>query len=378
MHNRDRYIQALIQDYLKKRMIFVGGPRQVGKTTLCVSFLKPQHLDNPNYLNWDDLGSKKILRNGELPSAKLIVIDEIHKFKNWRNLLKGFYDKRQEGSNFLVTGSARLDYYRRGGDSLFGRYRYIRLHPFSVNELKIKNNSDLSHLLKFGGFPEPYFSGSEKDHKLWCRERLHKIVNDDIRDLESVREFNSIETLAESLPERVSAPLSIRSLAEDLQVSPHTVERWIDILEKVYYCFRIAPYGSPKIRAVKKEKKLYLWDWSTLKNNPGAQFENLVASHLLKYCNYIEDSEGDEMELRYLRDTDLREVDFVVLKNKKPIFAVECKTGERQLSKHLLYFKERTSIPYFYQVHLGEKDYVTETNVRVLPFVKFCNEVGLV
>ena len=378
MHNRDRYIQALIQEYLKKRMVFVGGPRQVGKTTLCVSFLTPPQLRNPNYLNWDDLGSKKILRNGELPSAKLIVIDEIHKFKNWRNLLKGFYDKRQEGSNFLVTGSARLDYYRRGGDSLFGRYRYIRLHPFSVNELKIKNNSDLSHLLKFGGFPEPYFSGSEKDHKLWCRERLHKIVNDDIRDLESVREFKSIETLAESLPDRVSAPLSIRSLAEDLQVSPHTVERWIDILEKVYYCFRIAPYGSPKIRAVKKEKKLYLWDWSTLKNNPGAQFENLVASHLLKYCNYIEDSEGDEMELRYLRDTDLREVDFVVLKNKKPIFAVECKTGERQLSKHLLYFKERTSIPYFYQVHLGEKDYVTEKNIRVLPFIKFCNEVGLV
>lgn len=378
MHNKDRYIQALIEEYLSKRMVFVGGPRQVGKTTLCISFLKPPQLRNPNYLNWDDLGSKKILRNGELPSAKLIVIDEIHKFKNWRNLLKGFYDKRQEGSNFLVTGSARLDYYRRGGDSLFGRYRYIRLHPFSVSELNIKNSSDLNHLLKFGGFPEPYFSGSEKNHKLWCRERLHKIVNDDIRDLESVREFNSIETLAESLPERVSAPLSVRSLAEDLQVSPHTVERWIDILEKVYYCFRIAPYGSPKIRAVKKEKKLYLWDWSTLKNNPGAQFENLVASHLLKYCNYIEDSEGDEMELRYLRDTDLREMDFVVLKNKKPIFAVECKTGERQLSKHLLYFKERTSIPHFYQVHLGEKDYVTEKNIRVLPFIKFCDEVGLV
>lgn len=378
MHNKDRYITALIQEFLQKKMVFIGGPRQVGKTTACVSLLKPAVLNNPNYLNWDDLESKSKLKKGEIPNSKLIVIDEIHKYKNWRNLIKGFYDKRGLDSKFIVTGSARLDYYRRGGDSLFGRYRYIRLHPFSVSELKLSNASDLNHLLKFGGFPEPYFSATEKVHKLWTRERLDRIVNDDIRDLESVREFNLIENLAEALPERIGSPLSVRSLAEDLQVSPHTVESWLGILEKVYYCFRILPFGSPKIRAVKKEKKLYLWDWSTQSQNAGAQFENLVASHLLKYCHFIEDSEGDEMELRYLRDTDGREVDFVVLKNKKPIFAVECKTGERQLSKHIAYFKARTAIPTFYQVHMGSKDYIAEKNVRVLPFINFCSELGLV
>ncbi|OFZ28847.1 MAG: AAA family ATPase [Bdellovibrionales bacterium RIFCSPHIGHO2_01_FULL_40_29] len=358
-------------------MVFIGGPRQVGKTTLCLSYLNPPERQNPNYLNWDDLKSKTLLRKGEIPHAKLIVIDEIHKYKEWRNLLKGFYDKRPEGHNFLVTGSARLDHYRRGGDSLLGRYRYIRLHPLSIAELKITTKNDLKDLIKFGGFPEPYFAANENNHRLWLNERLHRVINDDIRDLEFLKEYNSIELLAEALPDRVGSPLSVKSLSEDLQVSPHTTERWIDILEKVYYCFRILPYGAPKIRAVKKERKAYLWDWSALTDD-GKVFENLVASHLLKYCHYIEDSTGHQMELRFLKDTDGREIDFIVLKNKKPIFAVECKTGDKQLSKNINYFKERTTIPFYYQVHLGQKDYSPDRNVRVLPFLSFSSEVGLI
>lgn len=150
----------------------------------------------------------------------------------------------------------------------------------------------------------------------------------------------------------------------------------LKILESVYYCYRISPFGSPKIRAVKKEQKLYLWDWSPIENL-GTKLENMVASHLLKYCHFIEDTEGDKMELRYLRDTDQREIDFVVIKNKKPLFAVECKTGERQVAKSIHYFKDRTSIPFFYQVHLGQKDYLLEEKIRVLPFIKFSQELDL-
>lgn len=376
MKKKDRYISPAITEFLDKKMVFLGGPRQVGKTTTCLTFLNPAKITNLAYLNWDDLTSKSLLKKGELPNAPLLVIDEIHKYKHWRNLLKGFYDKRSEFQKFLVTGSARLDHYRRGGDSLFGRYRYLRLHPFSISELSLQSPNDIQHLLKFGGFPEPFFSNSEKTLKLWHKERLNRIVNDDIRDLENLKEYSSIETLAESLPDRVGSPLSVKSLAEDLQVSPNTVENWISILEKVYYCYRILPFGSAKIRAVKKEKKLYLWDWST-NLNEGAKFENLVASHLLKYCHFIEDTEGENMELRFIRDTDKREIDFVVIKNKKPLFAVECKTGEKNISKNINYFKTRTNIPYFYQVHLGEKDYQVEKNIRLMPFVKFCKELGL-
>ncbi|MBT4762781.1 MAG: ATP-binding protein [Bdellovibrionaceae bacterium] len=358
-------------------MVFIGGPRQVGKTTLSLSFLNNSRLNNPAYLNWDDLHSKKKIKNGELPHSNLIILDEIHKYKNWRSLVKGFYDKNKDLKKFIVTGSARLDHYRRGGDSLMGRYRYLRLHPFSVSELKIKSQNDFEQLLKFGGFPEPFLSASTKDWKLWQRERLYRLVQDDIRSLENLREYSSIESLAELLPSKVGSPLSVQSLAEDLEFNFRTIDNWIKILEQTYFCFRISPFGPPKIRAVKKERKLYLWDWSSCEDE-GSRFENIVASHLLKYCHFIEDTEGENMELRFLRDTDKREIDFVVLKNKKPIFAVECKTGEKSVSKNIYYFKQRTRIPMFYQVHKQKKDYSPENGIRVLPFIKFCKEVGLV
>lgn len=369
-----RYLSPAIQEFLDNRMVFIGGPRQVGKTTLGLSFLRPPKPDNPAYLNWDDVTSRSQIRKGELPVQPIILLDEIHKFKGWRNLVKGFYDKRKEQQKFIVTGSARLDLYRRGGDSLLGRYRYLRLHPFSAVELGLTTRSDLDALLIFGGFPEPFLKGSDRNLKLWHRERLYRIVNDDIRDLENLKEYSSIEVMAEALPVRAASILSINSLAEDLQVNHKTAEKWLGILEQVYYCFRIMPYGVPRIRAVKKEKKLYLWDWSSIESE-GHKFENLVASQLLQHCHFLEDTQGEKMELRFLRDTDKREVDFVVIRNGKALFAVECKSGEKAPSPHLGYFAERTPIPAFYQVHLGHKDYTAGNKVRILPFLKFCREV---
>lgn len=373
---RQRYLTPEIAEALKEKMVFIGGPRQVGKTTLSLSILGETAARNPHYLNWDNLKDRAQIKKFEIPQGQLIVFDELHKYKIWRSFIKGLYDSNKGFQNYLLTGSARLDHYRRGGDSLLGRYRYFRLHPFSVSELALSSNADVQALLKFGGFPEPFFSQSEKKVKIWRNERLYRIVYDDISNLERLREFSSIELLADALPDRVGSPLSLKSLGEDLEVSQKTVDHWVSILEKVYFCYRIPPFGSPKIRAVKKENKLFLWDWSAI-DNPGNRFENMVASHLLKYCHFMEDTEGDRMELRFIRDTDRREIDFVVLKNKKPLFAVECKTGEAQISRHIHYFRERTPIPMFYQVHLGAKDYRHEGNIRVLPFYKFCQELGL-
>lgn len=370
-----RYLQPIISEYLSKKIVFLGGPRQVGKTTLCLSFLEDADVRNPAYLNWDDAQSRSLLRQGKLPSDPLLVIDEIHKYKLWRQLIKGFYDKNKGHQNYLVTGSARLDHYRRGGDSLLGRYRYLRLHPLSVNELKIKSSDDVENLMELGGFPEPFFSQSAKERKLWSRERLYRVVNDDVADLENLKDFSRIELLAGTLESRVGSLLSVRSFEEDLSASQKTIASWIDVLDRVYFSFRISPYGPPKIRAFKKAQKLYLWDWGDV-TEPGARFENLVACQLLKYCQFLEDTEGEKMELRFIRDVDGREIDFVVIKNKEPIFAVECKTGERQVSKAIHYYKERTKIKKFYQVHLGTADYITD-GVRVLPFSKFCQELDL-
>lgn len=377
---RDRILSPFIVKAMPEKMAFVGGPRQVGKTTLSLHLVKKFFTKSQGqaYFNWDVSADRKKLLAGELPAhSSVCIFDEIHKYAKWRNLLKGFYDASQKERSFIVTGSARLDYYRKGGDSLQGRYRYFRLHPYSFNELKFKTAKDLALLLKFGGFPEPLHKQDENEWRLWQRDRTERVIYDDIRDLESVKEISLLDELGEALPTRVGSILSIKSLREDLGVSHGAVDRWVSILEKLYYCYRIPPYGSPRIRAVKKEQKLYLWDWSTVEDQ-GARFENMVASQLLKYCHFAEDTEGHRMELRFLRDIDKREVDFVVLKNKKPLFAVECKTGEKQVSPAIYYFKARTQIPEFYQVHLGTKDFADkEKGVRVLPFIKFCQEMKM-
>ena len=357
-------------------MVFIGGPRQVGKTTLSLQFFKTNKSEkNEGYLNWDNSLDRSRILKDQLPLSEVIIVfDEIHKFRNWRGLIKGLYDKYKSTNRFIITGSARLDHFRKGGDSLMGRYHYYRLHPLSLTEIsKNPTREDLNDLMKYSGFPEPFFEKNVNNHRRWQRERLQKVVYEDLRDLETVKEISQIELLVDSLPQRVGSPLSLKNLSVDLQVSQPTVARWVTILDNLYLTFRISPYGAPKIRAVKKEQKLYFWDWSQ-NEDPGATFENLVASQLLKYCHFLEDTEGHKMELRFLRDTDKREIDFVVIQNKKPLFAVECKTGEKAISPHIKYFSERTNIPAFYQVHLGTKDYGAASTGRVLPFIKFCTE----
>jgi predicted AAA+ superfamily ATPase len=372
-----RYLEPHIKDDLKTKMVFLGGPRQVGKTTLAQGLIKSYKDGHPAYLNWDSDEHRKMIRDRQWPKSEpLIVLDEIHKFKNWRNMVKGFYDTLKNTHSFLITGSARLDHFRKGGDSLLGRYHYYRLHPYTLPELKYKEGS-IEHLLKFGGFPEPYTMADDRNLRRWHNQRLNRLIRTDLRDWEDVKDLDKIYALAEELPNRVGSPLSINSLSNDIEANFKTIKRWLGILSSLYYSYQIAPYGSAKIRAVKKEQKLFLWDWSQIED-PGIRFENMVGSHLLKYCHFLEDVQGYKMELRFLRDTDKREIDFVVLKDKKPLFAVECKQGEKSVSPHLFYFKERTNIPHFYQVHLGKTHKQIDDKISMMPFEVFCKEVGLV
>ncbi|MBI2606577.1 MAG: ATP-binding protein [Deltaproteobacteria bacterium] len=372
MRAEPRYSEPFLREDLKTKMLFLGGPRQVGKTTLALRLLGNASKNHPAYLNWDFPASRKKILAADLPAAeRIIVLDEIHKFKRWRNLVKGMYDQLGEQHSIVVTGSARLDYYRRGGDSLQGRYHYHRLHPFSLNEFsRDASRKDLDLLLKFGGFPEPLFSGSETKWRRWQLERTSRVINEDVRDLENIREISLMGLLADMLPSRVGAPLSLQALRNDLEVSHDSVRRWVDVFENLYFCFRVPPYGVSGVKAVKKEQKLYLWDWSMIEQ-PGFRFENMVASQLLKYCHFLQDTDGFRMELRYLRNVDEKEIDFVVLKEKKPLFAVECKTGERNISGAISYFAPRTPIPVFYQVHLGEKHRTAKIGGKKIEIVPF-------
>lgn len=316
-------------------MVFIGGPRQVGKTTLSLSLLGPNtKINSLAYLNWDSLVDREQILGQKIPSRqKIVVFDEIHKYARWRGLVKGLFDKNRNEVNFIVTGSARLDHFSKGGDSLQGRYHYYRLHPFSLGEIsKHASKSDVDILFKLGGFPEPFLSGSEKDLRRWQMERNRRVLYEDLRDLETVKDVTLVELLLATLPERVGSPLSVEKLRILLDSSHQTIERYIKILEKLYVVYRVPPFDTAKVKAVKKEQNV-----------------------------------------------DQKEIDFVVLKNKEPIFAVECKVGVKQLSPHLAYFKQRLGIPKVYQVHMADDDYGNESSTgRLLPFEVFCHELGLV
>ncbi|MBI4475181.1 MAG: ATP-binding protein [Acidobacteria bacterium] len=327
----------------------------------------------PGYLNWDVREHREVILKQELPTSDLWVFDEIHKYRRWRNYLKGIYDGRRKGQRILVTGSARLDFYRFAGDSLQERYHLLRLHPFSAKELGLQTNQDLAGLLTLGGFPEPYLSGSEDYARRWSSEHRHLIVREEVASLE--QDLGHLELLAMRLPELVGSPLSINALREDLQVSHGTVASWLQILERLYAIFRISPFGAPRIRAVKKEQKHYHFDWSIIPEPP-PRFENLVASHLLKWVHYECDVRGRDLELRYFRDVDGREVDFVVTENRKPNLFVEAKWSDVEVDRGLRYLKARFRKAGAWQISAaGKKDYVTPDGIRVAPALTFLSRL---
>lgn len=374
------YLEHILKD-LNKKMVFIGGPRQVGKTTLATSLLKDYRDNHPGYLNWDNEFARKIILKREWSKEEpLVIFDEIHKRKGWQNLVKGIWDTWKHTQKFIVTGSARLDVFRKGGDSMLGRYHYYRIHPFTLPEFnngKADELKNLERLFQYGGFPEPLIEQNENELRRWHLQRISKLVRIDLRDLENVSDLDKVELLAESLASKVGSLFSYRSLAEDLEVSDKTVKRWVQILDSLYYCYLISPLGSQKIKAIKKTQKLYLWDWSQIEN-PAARFENMVASHLLKLCDFWQDVYGYRSELRYIRDDTGRECDFVVLRDRKPLFAVECKYQDSDISESLLHFKSRLDIPKWYQVNLNGKSRTISPDFEVLSFASFCKKAELI
>jgi len=385
---RERYLESRIRADLAAKMVLLDGPRQVGKTTLARTLLEQSGAGV--YFNWDNRGDRGEIRAARWPGeGGLVVLDELHKWRGWKRWLKGEFDKHRARLQFLVTGSARLDLYRRGSDSLQGRYHHYRLHPFSLAELRGRKPRTavaepgqeleipsrgapeiLGHLMESGGFPEPALSTSMRTHRRWQKERLDRFFREDLRDLEAVRELSSIEILADLLPDKVGSPLSLNALREDLEVSHRAVSHWMNVLERLYHVVRVRPWSSPRVRSLRKMPKAYLWDWSLVPER-GPRFENLVALHLLKLCHFLEDAEGHSAELWYLRDRTGREVDFLVTASRRPWFAVEAKVKETHIDPALVYFRERLGLRLCYQVVLeGRRDFLQD-GVRCLPADRF-------
>lgn len=339
-----RYLESALEADLGRKMVFLTGPRQVGKTTLARA-LMARH-DRAQYLNWDVPGDRRILLDQAWsPRAGLVVLDEIHKMREWKTFLKGAYDGRPPGQALLVTGSARLDTFRQSGASLAGRYYALRLHPVSVREwcdaTGAAPDEALDRILARGGFPEPLLADAPAEAERWRRQYLDDLIREDILEFSRVHELRAMRTFVGMLRQRVGSPLSLASLARDLQVSPTTLARYLDILEALYVVFVVRPYSRNIARALLKEPKVYFFDTALADASEGARFENACAAMLLKHAHYLQDAEGRPLSLHYVRDKEGREVDFVLCEKEQPIGFAECKLSEAKLSPYLAALSER-------------------------------------
>ena len=370
----DRALYTAIWSELsaEKSMVFLAGPRQGGKTTLARSL--SESYANKLYFNWDIATDKRrLIENPHFfedvvrrdSSRPLVILDEIHKYKHWKNYLKGVYDRFHTEFQFLVSGSGRLDLFRKGGDSLAGRYSLMHLWPLTLAELHnagvsfedfsrnpIQPHADQAaaiqstweRLAHTSGFPEPYLSGKKASYRRWAAAYHRQLVREDIRDMTDVKHVDDMEILFSLLPSRVGAPLSIPSLATDLKTAYNTIKSWLGIFERFYLTFSLSPWTPQIARSIHKERKTYLFDYAGIED-PAAKFENMVALELFRAVSNWNDMGWGNFSLHYIRTKEGREVDFLVSQNRKPMFLIETKTADDTPSPNLIGFQKALGVP---------------------------------
>lgn len=336
-------INKILSD-LNKKMVFIIGPRQIGKTWLSKEILTAY--SDSIYLNYDNYDDREVIHaQSWRNNTTLIVFDELHKMPLWKNYIKGVYDKKLSHQNIIVTGSARLDTFRSMGDSLTGRYYKHRLLPLSLKELSLVGESpNISRLLERGGYPEPYISETDEDATRWRSLYVEGLISEEILDFSNISQLTTMKTLIKLLRKRVGSQLSYQSLANDLNTSSITIKKYIDILEALFIIFRIYPYSKNIARSILKEPKYYFYDTGLVEGPLGIKFENLLAISLLKHCYGLQDYKGETIDLMYIRTKEKKEVDFCLVQDEQPIQLIEAKQSDMNFSTNLVYFSKKYNI----------------------------------
>jgi predicted AAA+ superfamily ATPase len=369
MDQRPRVYTAILAEHLaqQRQMAFVSGPRQVGKTTVCRAL-------GTVYLSWDNEAHRELILSGAEavarfaglerlgPTRPVIVLDELHRYRHWRRFLKGFFDTYEDRIRVLVTGSSRLDVYRRGGDSLMGRYFPFRMHPFTVAEAAAPgvpagpirppvpiSDDDWEALLTHGGYPEPFVRRFQRFTTRWRDLRRTQLLREDVRDLTRIQGLDQLEHLERLLADRSGEQVVYSSLAKAVRVSENTVRSWVATLVSLHHGFLVRPWFESVARSLRKEPKWYLRDWSGV-SDPGKRFETLCACHLLKAAQGWTDLGFGRFELRYLRDKDGREVDFLTVRDGRPWFLAEAKLSDEAVTAALRHFQAQTKAEHAFQV----------------------------
>jgi uncharacterized protein len=367
--------QAILRD-LQKKMVLLAGPRQAGKTTLAKAIA--QEFKSSIYLTYDRLEDRKIIVDEAwLPSVELIILDEIHKMRKWKNYLKGVYDTKQSHQKILVTGSARLEVFNHVGDSLAGRYFLHRLLPLSPAECeKVGVSYPLDRFLERGGFPEPFLAQDPIDAERWRLQYVDSLLRVDVLDFDNIHNLNAIRLVFDLLRERVGSPISYTSIAEDVAISPNTVKKYSQILEALYIVFRVTPFSKNIARSLLKEPKIYFFDVGLVKGDQGAKFENFVAICLLKHIFAKIDYQAKNYSLRYLQTKERKEVDFAVVCDQQIEKIIEVKYSDPVISPHFRYFHEKYKLPAIQLVKDLKRERV-EQGIEILEAASFLKTLAL-
>ena len=356
-----RYLDDLVATDLQRKMVLLTGPRQVGKTTLCRQLM--ERFASAQYLNWDVAADRTILQRQTWGArTRLLVMDEIHKMRDWKNWLKGVVDGRSPEQRLLVTGSARMETWRQSGDSLAGRYLPFRLHPISVREWCEQQGGTsaeaLTRLMERGGFPEPCLAASVEDAERWRRQYFTDLIREDVVEFSRLHEITAMRLFVEVLRERVGTPLSLASIARDLAVSPITLKRYLDILQALYIVFAIQPWHHNVARAILQTPKVYFFDTGLVRGDAGLRFENAVAAMLLKHAHFRQDTQGKNIGLHYIRTKDGAEVDFALSEDNRLTQLIECKLSDkvphRALTRFAMHFAEAEAVQIVYDLRQEE------------------------
>ncbi len=340
-----RLLKNQILKDLDKKMVFLVGPRQVGKTWLSKEVAK--EFSKSLYLNYDNPDDKEVIMNKNwFPNIELIIFDEIHKMEKWKNYIKGVYDTKPLNQKILVTGSARLDTFRKSGDALSGRFYSLRLLPVTYKEMQeVGENKELEEFTYSSGFPEPFLSHDKVEIDRWRNQYIDGLIRNDILDFENIRDLKAMNLLMEMLRNRVGSPLSFKSIAEDIGTSPVTIMKYVEILESLFIIFKVHPFSKKISRSIKKEPKIYFYDTGMVKGNIGLRVENLVAVSLLKDTYGKHDILGKNIHLNYIRDREKREIDFCISEDDSLVKLYEVKNSDDQPTKALRYFSKKYNIP---------------------------------
>jgi predicted AAA+ superfamily ATPase len=372
----ERYQKKAILRDLQKKMVLLAGPRQAGKTTLAKAIAK--EFKSSVYLTYDRLEDRKtILNEAWLPSTELVILDEIHKMPKWKNFLKGVYDTKPSHQKILVTGSARLEIFNKVGDSLAGRYFLHRLMPLSPSECdKVGVSFTIDRFLERGGFPEPFLDQDPIDAERWRLQYVDSLLRIDVLEFENIHNLNAIRLVFELLREKVGSPVSYQTLAEDVEISPNTVKKYIQILEALYIVFRVTPFSKNIARSLLKEPKIYFFDNGLVKGDDGAKFENLVAVCLMKHVYAKIDYKAQNYNLKYLQTKEKRQVDFALVQDKKVEQMIEVKYSDSSIDSSLWHFYEKYHHPAV-QVVKELKSEKVEKGIEIVSGLNFLKSLDL-